>query len=88
MSRPKSLPFSLEESHNPQVRRQFEAWRDRIEREAQGFLDEAARVLYEAGLKKEQVLTRHLRQRIDVARDIIRRPMRKDTMPLSWERKA
>jgi nucleotide-binding universal stress UspA family protein len=68
---PKTPPLFLEESHNPRVRRQFEAWRDRIEREAKEYLHEAAQVLHKAGLKEHQIQTRHLRQRVGVARDII-----------------
>ncbi len=69
---PKVPPLFMEEGHNPRVRKQFEAWRDRIEREAQQYLAEAAGILQDGGLKKDQVQTRHLRQRIGVARDIIR----------------
>ncbi len=69
---PKIPPLFVEEGHNPRIRKQLEAWRDRVEREAQAYLDKAARVLQEGGLKKDQVRTKYLRQRIDVARDIIR----------------
>jgi len=65
-------PLYREEHLNPAVRKNFAAWLKKREGDAQKFIEEAARILERGGLKQSQIKTRHARQVVGVARDIVR----------------
>jgi nucleotide-binding universal stress UspA family protein len=64
-------PIYREGQHDPQIRKQFMAWKTKKEEEAERYISEASSVFQKEGMEDAHIVGKHHPQAVGVARDII-----------------